>query len=208
MLTPESLWPCSTEQLDITLLRITRAEFEMEFVLARAHHWWSWQSMAPTTKEWRDAKIKVKRGVMDHPKQILHGDWHPKNLRMRADGRVASILDFDAVRVDAVAHELANGAASFTATTRPCTLPMAVRASFQSRATFYFGVAITHGKALRWHGACCQVDDRDRYRGAPCCPLPYGRSAASMFMTGLRLVGLAEWIRERLSVGKSLTPTH
>ena len=55
------------------------------------------------------AKIKTEeRGIMDHPKQILHGDWHPKNLRMHADGRVAGILDFDAVRVDSVAHELAN----------------------------------------------------------------------------------------------------
>ena len=55
------------------------------------------------------AKKKCEeRGVMDHPKQILHGDWHPKNLRMHPDGRVSGILDFDAVRVDAVAHELAN----------------------------------------------------------------------------------------------------
>ena len=53
-------------------------------------------------------KKSEERGVMDHPKQILHGDWHPKNLRMHSDGRVSGILDFDAVRVDAVAHELAN----------------------------------------------------------------------------------------------------
>ena len=53
-------------------------------------------------------KKSEERGVMDHPKQILHGDWHPKNLRMHPDGRVSGILDFDAVRVDAVAHELAN----------------------------------------------------------------------------------------------------
>ena len=55
------------------------------------------------------ARIKSEeRGVIDHPKQILHGDWHPKNLRMTANGRVSGILDFDAVRVDSVAHELAN----------------------------------------------------------------------------------------------------
>ena len=55
------------------------------------------------------AKIKSQaRGVMDHPKQILHGDWHPKNLLLHPDGRVSGILDFDAIRVDAVAHELAN----------------------------------------------------------------------------------------------------
>ena len=58
-------------------------------------------------QDWPKKKSE-ERGVMDHPKQILHGDWHPKNLRMHSDGRVSGILDFDAVRVDAVAHELAN----------------------------------------------------------------------------------------------------
>lgn len=55
------------------------------------------------------ARMKsAERGLLNQPKQIVHGDWHPKNLRLNPSGRVSGILDFDAVRVDSVAHELAN----------------------------------------------------------------------------------------------------
>ena len=55
------------------------------------------------------ARAKVEeRGISNHPKQTLHGDWHPRNLRFNEQGRVCGILDFDGVRVDAVATELAN----------------------------------------------------------------------------------------------------
>ena len=50
----------------------------------------------------------AERGLLTHSKQIVHGDWHPKNLRLNPSGRVSGILDFDGVRVDAVAHDLAN----------------------------------------------------------------------------------------------------
>ena len=134
-------------------------------------------------------KKSEERGVMDHPKQILHGDWHPKNLRMHPDGRVSGILDFDAVRVDAVAHELANAVLQVSLR-RPKDLALSQWPSglhFQSRATAHVGVAITHRKGTsRWHlEHVALVDDRRPLPWKPCCPLRYGEDArASMFKNG------------------------
>ena len=79
-------------------------------------------------------KKSEERGVMDHPKQILHGDWHPKNLRcIQTAGCRAFWISMRFVG-DAVAHELANAVLQvLTPTTeRPRIEPMASGLHFRA----------------------------------------------------------------------------
>lgn len=178
---------------------------------------------APASKAWLQqleelaglAKIKSgERGVMDHPKQILHGDWHPKNLRMHADGRVAGILDFDAVRVDAVAHELANGVLQVSLRRpkdlAPCQWPSGLHFKAGQRFTSAWRSRI--GKAppdgtwslLPWLMI-------ETIAVETLLPVAIWGEVPGINVHDWIKVGVetAEWIRERSrALAESLTPTH
>ena len=47
------------------------------------------------------------------PRQVIHGDWHPGNM-LFSEGKVAAVLDFDAVRVASTITDLANGMLQFS----------------------------------------------------------------------------------------------
>lgn len=53
-----------------------------------------------------------KRGYLKWPPVIVHGDWHPGNVRFRGQ-RVAAVLDFDSVRIEPRIADLANAALQF-----------------------------------------------------------------------------------------------
>ncbi len=52
------------------------------------------------------AAAACREAVAASPQQLLHGDYHPGNLVM-AQGRVAAVLDWEAIRSDAVLLEVA-----------------------------------------------------------------------------------------------------
>ncbi len=67
-------------------------------------------------------------GVMRHPAQLIHADWHPGNLLFAdpqasagtpPEPRVVAVLDFDAVRSGRTIMDLANGALQFAVARRP-----------------------------------------------------------------------------------------
>jgi Ser/Thr protein kinase RdoA (MazF antagonist) len=51
-------------------------------------------------------------GFRQWPRTILHGDWHPGNLLFR-DGRIVAVLDFDSVRMEPHAADVANALLQF-----------------------------------------------------------------------------------------------
>lgn len=71
-------------------------------------------------------------GVMRHPAQLIHADWHPGNLLFAGpqatagapvEPRVVAVLDFDAVRSGRTVMDLANGALQFAIARRPGSGP-------------------------------------------------------------------------------------
>ena len=52
-------------------------------------------------------------GLLDWPKQIVHGDWHPGNMLFR-DRHVVAVIDYDAARVQQRAIDFANGVLQFS----------------------------------------------------------------------------------------------
>src|SRR6202008_2506160 len=54
-------------------------------------------------------------GLRDWPRQIVHGDWHPGNTLYRGQ-RLVAVIDFDGVRPEARALDVANGALQFSIT--------------------------------------------------------------------------------------------
>lgn len=161
------------------------------------------------------AKIKSgERGVMDHPKQILHGDWHPKNLRMHADGRVSGILDFDAAQVDSVAHELANAVLQISLR-RPKGI---ARSQWPAGLHFQAGQKLT----AAWRSRIGKPPPEGTWSMLPwlmietiavetLLPIAVwgevpGINAQDWIKVGAET---AEWIRERSrALAEALTPTH
>lgn len=56
-----------------------------------------------------------KLGLRDWPAQIVHGDWHPGNTLYRGQ-RLVAVIDFDGVRPEQRALDIANGALQFSIT--------------------------------------------------------------------------------------------
>jgi Ser/Thr protein kinase RdoA (MazF antagonist) len=54
-------------------------------------------------------------GFANWPAQMVHGDWHPGNM-LFSGSRVAAVLDFDTVRREPRATDVANGALQFSIT--------------------------------------------------------------------------------------------
>ena len=54
-------------------------------------------------------------GLERWPRQIVHGDWHPGNTLFRGQ-KVVGVIDFDSVRPEARAMDVANGALQFSIT--------------------------------------------------------------------------------------------
>lgn len=54
-------------------------------------------------------------GLRSWPVQIVHGDWHPGNTLFRGH-RVVAVIDFDGVRPEPRALDIANGALQFSIT--------------------------------------------------------------------------------------------
>ena len=52
-------------------------------------------------------------GFASWKRQVVHGDWHPGNL-LFADGKIVAVVDFDSIRVDPPATDLANGMLQFS----------------------------------------------------------------------------------------------
>ena len=52
-------------------------------------------------------------GFADWESELVHGDWHPGNLRFR-DGKVCAVLDFDSARRYPLIADLANGILQFS----------------------------------------------------------------------------------------------
>lgn len=52
-------------------------------------------------------------GALVTPGTMIHGDWHPGNVRFHEDGSVAAVLDFDRLRVAPRTIDLANGMLQF-----------------------------------------------------------------------------------------------
>lgn len=63
-------------------------------------------------RRYDEAAAACREAVAASPQQLLHGDYHPGNLVM-AEGRVAAVLDWEAIRSDAVLLEVAAGLLAF-----------------------------------------------------------------------------------------------
>lgn len=77
-------------------------------------------AMTPVTDALRaaylDAAARADRaGLPEWPRQLIHGDWHPGNM-LFAGGKVAAAFDYDTVRLQPRAIDLANGLLQFSIT--------------------------------------------------------------------------------------------
>ncbi|MGD9691519.1 MAG: phosphotransferase enzyme family protein [Phycisphaerales bacterium] len=61
----------------------------------------------------RAAANANREGLAGWPRQIVHGDWHPGNTLFRGT-RVVAVIDFDGVRPEPRALDVANGALQFS----------------------------------------------------------------------------------------------
>lgn len=61
------------------------------------------------------ARRSDKLGLRAWPAQIVHGDWHPGNTLYRGQ-RLVAVIDFDGVRPEQRALDIANGALQFSIT--------------------------------------------------------------------------------------------
>jgi Ser/Thr protein kinase RdoA (MazF antagonist) len=52
-------------------------------------------------------------GALETPGTMIHGDWHPGNVRFHENGSIAAVLDFDRLRVAPRTIDLANGMLQF-----------------------------------------------------------------------------------------------
>jgi Ser/Thr protein kinase RdoA (MazF antagonist) len=63
---------------------------------------------------YNDSCVRVSQLDFDSwPRQVIHGDWHPGNM-LFSKGKLAAVLDFDAVRVASTIIDLANGMLQFS----------------------------------------------------------------------------------------------
>lgn len=61
------------------------------------------------------ARRADRLGLREWPSQIVHGDWHPGNTLYRGQ-RLVAVIDFDGVRPEQRALDIANGALQFSIT--------------------------------------------------------------------------------------------
>ena len=63
---------------------------------------------------YNESSVRVSQlGFDSWPRQVIHGDWHPGNM-LFSKGKLAAVLDFDAVRVATTITDLANGMLQFS----------------------------------------------------------------------------------------------
>lgn len=79
------------------------------------------------TAKLRDRAIEAAErvaaeGFSDLPPAVLHGDWHPGNLRY-AEGRIVAVLDFDAARIEPRVVDVANAALQASMSSGPADDP-------------------------------------------------------------------------------------
>lgn len=67
-------------------------------------------------ERYRTARKRAEATGIDRwPKQIIHGDWHPGNALFRGP-RIVAVIDFDSLRYEPRAIDVANGALQFSIT--------------------------------------------------------------------------------------------
>lgn len=88
----------------------------LDQIAAGAHN----TALAECCKSLRDTYTKAAAradaaGLRSWPVQVVHGDWHPGNTLFRGH-RVVAVIDFDGVRPEPRALDIANGALQFSIT--------------------------------------------------------------------------------------------
>ena len=170
---PESPWPCSTGQLEITLSsNHSSGESKVEFTSLVGRTMERFPS-SKTSLQQLEALVGLakkkseERGVMDHPKQILHGDWHPKNLRMHSRRPGVGHFGFRCGSWMRWPTNWPTRCSKFHSDDRKTSRqPMAFRTSFSGRATAHIRVAIAHrkGTSRRHLEHVALADDRNHRR--------------------------------------------
>jgi len=103
------LSPHVAAQLGLVPDRISAAEGRAEGAAVRG-------VVMELARAYAEAGERVRRlGADEWPAQITHGDWHPGNMLFKGS-TIAAVLDFDTVRQEPRALDVANGALQFSMT--------------------------------------------------------------------------------------------